>query len=158
MIDLEKMAKVFKCSEPIFVVSDSTSNELNFVLKNRYDPKIENPDNDPILAVLANNWGEFLDKSHGKFEASVNVDHAYRNMVSHIRDYVLTGTSVKNPKQSKLYKWLRNGDFARHLPTTDGFIAMFKYIRVNQLKGRLTIEHETNVLMILHLMMEKYDK
>jgi hypothetical protein len=155
MNELDKIASTFGQSEPVFVITseDSSHSELRFTVKNKYEPSLTD---DPLYNLIAGTFSEYLDKGRKRFEGSVSTDRAYASLIQYIRATILNYSPLKNPKQSKLYKWLGEYNPA-YKDSSEGFIALYRYI-VNSGIGDTrdhTNPHAKNVIAILELMKEK---
>ena len=155
MSELDDIAATFGSSEPVYVVTLDNRGDLDFTVKNQYSPKRTD---DPVQALLVEGWREWLDKSSGRFMVSVNIEGAYNRIVETVEQVMVNSSALKNPKQSRLYKWLQtpgryNG------PTSEGFIALYRYIMDNGIKENRnnTNPYAKNVIAILELMREKYE-
>lgn len=154
---LKQVAKQFDVSKPIFVAKvDENDSTVEFQLKEEYRPKASQYA-DPVAKLLASKYQENYDKTLKRFVHSFNYEHIYKDIMKDIQLFYVEHTTLKNPKQSKLYKWL---DLAytnemKH-PASEGFIALYRYIHGNGGIGNnnMTVE---NVLAILELMKEKYE-
>ena len=153
MSELDNIAATFGVSEPIFHVRADSRGDLSFDIKTQYKPE---KTDDPVQSLLVDNWRESLDK-HGRcFKKHVNVEIAYREMVDTVRETMLQCSQLKNPKQSTLYKWLREIPLVYNGPLSVGFIALYRYIRNEDITDDRS-PHAKNVIAILELMKEKYE-
>jgi len=154
---LKEVAKQFDVSKPLFVaIVDEDDGSIQFQLKEVYRP---NPKAfaDPIAKLLCHKYQETFDKDLKRFVHSFNFEYAYKDIMKDITLFYIEHTNLKNPKQSRLYKWLDLSytNDMRH-PASEGFIALYRYIHGNGGIGSndMTVE---NVLAILELMKEKYE-
>jgi len=156
MTELDDIAAKFGTSEPVFKVSLDSSGKLRFEVKNEYKPQ---ESDDPVYTLIASTFSEHLDKHSKRFEARVDIERAYANIINHIRQVVVNASPLKNPKQSKLYKWLCERDPVYHNPSSAGFIALYRYVVANGIEEIRddTNPHAKNVIAILELMREKYE-
>ena len=158
MRELATIADTFGTSEPIFVISLDNSGDLDFKVKNKYVPPKDH--DDPVVAAVANVYTETLDKRAQRFISSIDTRKAYGNMIRVIRDIVLNANPLKNPKQSRLFKWLCDGNtMYNNSQCSDGFVALYRYIcSVDIVHTRShTDPHAMNVIAILELMRKKYE-
>lgn len=157
MKELDDMAATFGVSEPVFTISvHSGSGDLQFDVKNEYRPA---ESMDPVYNLMAGTYSERLAKEQRRFEANVDTNMVYDRIVDTIRRVVVNASPLKNPRQSKLYKWLCERDPMYNNPSTVGFIALYRYIIAEHLQDAVDSEnpHAKNVLAVLELMREKYE-
>ena len=152
MTELDEIVETFGVSEPVFKIVATAYGELEFKVKNEYTPPVGD---EPVSTLLATYYRESLDKYNRCFEKAVNVEGAYSNITSTIRQFALNASPLKNPKQSKLYKWLCSRDITHKNPSAPGFIMLYRYIITHNIGT--TGPHAKNVIAILELMREKYE-
>ncbi len=161
MTELETLAKRFKVSQPVFKITTADSGQaLIFNTKDPYDCRSELTD-DPIEELLANRYAENLNMREAKFEPYVDVQGAYRCIIQAFINFSIHSCKQKNPKQSKLYKWLNNIDpYRDNSQLSDGFVTLYRYAARNNQLGTIdgNDPHAINVLAILELMREKYEQ
>jgi hypothetical protein len=156
---LEEVAKQFGTSEPIFVAtfSGGDAEEINFELKNEYRPQ-PGLFQDPIAKLLASKYQERFDQKLKKFVHYFEFKSIYKtNIVGNIQKFYLEHTDLKNPKQSRLYKWLDTMDNQYNHPASEGFIGLYRYIVDSGGADKCGNASIQNVLAILELMKEKYE-
>ena len=156
MNELDTIAASFGTSEPVYKIKVDSRNNLEFIIKNKYMPP---KSNDPVERLLAAQWNEYLDKENRRMHRNVNIDSAYSRMLVVIGDVFINCSTLKNPKQSILYKWFNNLDMKYNGPLSVGFIALYRYIVNNGIeKTRDNANpHAKNVIAILELIREKYE-
>ena len=152
------IAAQFGVSKPIYTGNlDSDGTSIRFELKDQYDPSTELKDEgeDPIKSIIAKLYRESYSRSKRKFEHSFTPDDALNIILGDITKTYKEISPLKNPKQSRLFKWLHSVPRGiTNNPSTEGFIGLFRYIRATKLtKGD---SHAANVLAILEMMREKY--
>lgn len=154
---LKEVTKQFGVSKAVFIATvDENDSHISFDLKETYKPQPGHFD-DPIAKLLASKYQETFDKTLKKFVHSFNYEHIYKDIMKDITLFYVEHTDLKNPKQSRLYKWLALAytNEMKH-PASEGFIALYRYIHGQGGIGDndMTVE---NVLAILELMKEKYE-
>ena len=156
MTELDKIADSFGVSVPVFKITLDGSGDLRFDLKNKYQV----PDSeDPVYKLVAETYNESLNKNKRRFERSHDCARAFGGMMSTIRQVTINASPLKNPKQTRLYKWLSEYNSVYHNPSSVGFIALYRYIMNNGIEETRdnTNPHAKNVLAVLELMREKYE-
>ena len=156
MTELEQIAATFGVSEPVFKIKVDSRGDLEFDVKSEYRPA---PQTDPVAVLVAMQYSEHLNKEKRCFEKTVNIEGAYNRMINSIRQVTMNTLPLKNPKQSKLYKWLCECDPKYHNPTSVGFIALYRYIVSNSILETRdnTNPYAKNVIAVLELMREKHE-
>jgi hypothetical protein len=160
--DLNRLASEFSASKPVFKIElKYKATYIEFNLKDKYDPKQDATD-DPVSQLLASHWYENYDRDSRCFTPTVDTQKAYGVIVDKVTEFYVENSELKNPNQSKLYKWLRTqpGNQGYNCPTGDGFIALYRYINNNGLQEKcygVENEHVKNVIAILELMRNKYE-
>lgn len=156
---LKEVAKQFGVSRAVFECSfsnDEDATSLEFSLKESYKPHVSHFD-DPVAKLLATKYSETYDKTLRKFVHSFSYEQIYKEIMKTITLFYVEHTDLKNPKQSRLYKWLDLSytNEMKH-PAAEGFIALYRYIYNygEACNNSMTVE---NVLAILELMKEKYE-
>lgn len=163
MSELERIAETFSVSKPVFVSTLKWDDDtLEFELKDRHNPIDEN-ESDPVRALLAQHWSEVLDRRTLKYTPTVDVEKAFFELKRVVETFYLQNSPLKNPKQTKLYKWLSCNDLHvagyKH-PTVEGFIALFRYMHSEGLQNARSLSDDArvkNIIAILELMREKYE-
>jgi hypothetical protein len=154
---LKEVANQFGVSKAVFKAAFEEGNtHIEFELKEQYRPQPGHFD-DPIAKLLASKYQETFDKTLKRFVHNFSFENIYKDIMKDITLFYIEHTDLKNPKQSRLYKWLDLSytNQMKH-PASEGFIALYRYIHGNGGIGRnnMTVE---NVLAILELMREKYE-
>lgn len=147
---LEEMAKQFSVSEPVFTADLTYSGTcIDFRVKDPYKPNqlvLE----DPIAKLIAKRYQETL-----RGDCFVQVTHiqsVYNDIIDGIIHFYEMRAPLKNPTQSRLYKWLRSMEDRYNHPSAVGFIGLYRYIT-----RPMTADDVQNVLAILEMMREKYE-
>jgi len=158
MNELDAIAASFGVSEPVFKISlSSRGGDLIFDLKNTYQP----PDSDdPVYKLIVLTRNETLNKDKRRFESCNNSSSAYASIINTIRRVIVNTSPLKNPMQTKLYKWLCKHGYGYHNSQFAGFIALYRYVMNNGIQDTRdnTNPHAKNVLAILELMREKHER
>lgn len=149
----------FGVSEPTFcmTVGDHGS-YLTFDVKKRYKPTVTSED-DPLVILMADNYRESFEKDVKKFIVDVRESVIYELVLTEIIKFYEKNSGAKKPRQSKTYKWIASMVRGYHHPSSEGFIALYRYIERND-SFRFTADataHRNNVLAILEIMREKYE-
>jgi hypothetical protein len=157
--DLAELTRDLKTSKPVYDVRpygpDGTA--ISFVLKDKYSPDKTNI-LDPIASLVATYYDETLDIGRRRFVKRIDTKQVYRAIVGNIKDFYKMHATLKKPQTSLLYKWLDDMDTQYNHPSSEGFIALYRYIHNNGgIKG-CTAELISNVFAILELMKGKYEK
>jgi hypothetical protein len=157
MSELDDIAATFGVSEPVFTV-EIRNRDLHFNCKKQYTPYINS--NDPINVLVANYYYEHLNAHKGCYEATVSIERVYIDIVTMVRRVAINTSHLKNPKQSKLHKWLCTQYTGYHNEQSAGFIALYRYLMNNNLADcrDKNNPHAKNVIGILEMMREKYEK
>jgi hypothetical protein len=138
---LKLMTADFGHSEPVYEGQVSSDGRyISFILKDPYSP---NPSDyeDPVMKVLATHYRESTRNPYlGKivFKADVNIDRCIDAMTAYIYDFYIQKSPLKNPKQSRLYKWFNTIYNDR---ASEGFIHLYRYI-VNNVLEMMREKHE----------------
>ena len=88
----------------------------------------------------------------------MNLHGVFHGMVQAIKQLYLNTSPLKNPKQSKTYKWLCDLHTARYdCPSSVGLIGLYRYIMNNGIEDTRdkTNQHAKNVLAVLEVMKDK---
>jgi hypothetical protein len=151
-------------SEPVFV-GEIRDGDLVFVLKNEYDPKTADVDHsDPVANLVVSNYRESFDK-HGKCftKSDRAIEIAQREVFNFVKRAFVQASPLKNPQQSKLYKWFEFGKI-NSLERRQGLIALYRYVnahidkRTSRFDGGPDSVHAKNLVAILEKMKEKYEQ
>ena len=157
----EEIASKFGVSKAIFGVGLDTndSSRINIYVKNPYSPSIDiKADGDPLERLVASVYRERYDNVSMKFEHAFSGDDAYYTIISDMIKTYKEISPLKNPKQSKLFRWLHSVPKSiTNNPSAQGFIGLYRYIRTNRTHMRRGSEHASNVLAILEMMRHKYE-
>lgn len=166
MNELEKIAETFGQNRPIFEGRIAGS-DIVFTVKPEYayDPAAQDY-NDPIAAVMAAHYNQYLSVGEKRYHKHISLDSVYGQILGYFLKYVENSSELKNPRQTKLYKWLVKLEANQHSPVMPGFIALFRYSRSVhtfsdvESKGILRSDdpHVKNVIGILELMRAKYER
>jgi hypothetical protein len=155
MNEIATIADSLGSSKPIFKIIHKDG-DLRFNLKDRYSP----PDStDPVHQLVVSQYSESLDKVGKRYIPNVDTSYVYSIMKEKIQNVVKNCIPLKNPKQSKLYRWLYSGFPGYHEDASAIVISLYRYIVNNNLVGSTDAAnpHAKNVIGILELMREKYE-
>jgi hypothetical protein len=156
MNELTAIAMTFGVSEPVFTIRPS-GRELEFTVKNQYQIP---PSEDPVYNAVKHHCSERLNVGSRCFFSNVDVRYVWNGMVKTIRETFSNTSPLKNPKQSKLYKWLQDTDALYNNASCQvGFISLYRYVINNGVDGSRDHEnqHAKNLIAILELMKEKHE-
>lgn len=136
---------------------------IHFDLKERYDPRLE--EGDVVANLVAANYSEHFDKHNGRFEKQeACMENAARAMYVGIKKAFVNASPLKNPEQSKLYRWMEYDKIAGSLARREGMISLFRYVQANtdgeqfRFNGGSDNIHAKNLVAILEKMKEKYEQ
>lgn len=149
----ENIIKGLGNSEPVFEIYVSENGrEVKSDLISRYNPV--GTEKNPIEKVLFATFCEDFDKNTMKYrpEASMMISRARSEVMSAIIGFFEKNCGLKNPKQSKMYKFLTN---YRKLDEgqQEGFLYLYEYL---ELHGDQQ-QHIDNAMAILEAMRGKYE-
>src|SRR5208282_3542619 len=100
MNEFDRIAATFRTSEPVFNIT-VVGGHLEFTVKNPYKPI---KTNDPVQALMVDGWSEYLDMDSRCFKGNANLRNTYNHMFKTVEEVILNCSTLKNPKQSRLYK------------------------------------------------------
>jgi len=151
-------------SEPVFD-GQLRDGELIFTLKEQYDPATADVDHsDPIVKLVVGNYNESFDK-HGRRYVKNDraIEQAQRDVHIFIKRALVAAMPLKNPQQSKLYKWFEFGTI-NTLHKREGLISLYRYVdahfdkRTSRFNNGTDDVHAKNLVAILEKMKEKYEQ
>jgi hypothetical protein len=154
---LQNIAAQFSVSKPVFVAElEKDGSTVDFIVSS---VPVHDTDNikDPVAKLIADRFRQSFDTTSRQFVQTTHMPSIYSDIVDSISLFYEKHSSLKNPTQSRLYKWLHpmnNQD--RHV-ASEGFIALYRYIETKG--GMYTCGRDVvgNVLAILEIMREKYE-
>jgi hypothetical protein len=156
--EIEVITNSFGTSKPIFAGTFGANGKTHIIfnVKDRYNAVDHlDPNDDPIRALVAHNYYE--DYENGKFKVRVRADTVYKDVVQAVKEFYLKTSELKNPKQSKLFKWLNDAKRREYnYSLGGGFLALYRYTHGKAYKKG--DEQTLNVHAILELMMEKDER
>jgi hypothetical protein len=153
--ELQEIAKQFEVSKPIFEASlGYEGSRVEFTLKKTYRPNLAEF-SDPVAKLVARRYQEVFKSNEQRFVHNIQMDCVYGDVIDIIIAFYELNSNLKNPKQSKLYKFLSSTYIKYDHPSAEGFIALYRYIK-KPLFGSLP-DDKKNVLAILEMMREKYE-
>ena len=151
-------------SKPIFIGEIDTDGEgIRFKLMDsaKYEPSEEGI-TDPVELEVINCFRESFDTSSKTFKKDENFRGVYLNIFSKLLKIYEHNSPLKNPIQSKLYKWLYSVSRRDEAPWSEGIIVLYRYaqpfcgahIRFDE-KNK---QHAANVIAILEKIRDKYEQ
>jgi hypothetical protein len=153
----------FGNSEPIFRVNvDDHGDAVRFTPKTKYTPSSDGV-TDPVEIHMIRAYQESFDRDARRFEKDDIRPRVWSEMADFITLFYLNNSPLKNPKQSKLYKFLKilEGRY-NHESYADGVVSLYRYIKqnANTVSRRYNPDnvHAKNVLLILEKMKEAYER
>lgn len=154
---LEDVMSKFPTSKAIFTGQiDNDGFRVEFSLKEPYNPQTD-AIVDPIESTIARLYSERLNDSRRRMVHSVHLSSVYEDIVRDVMRLYEERSPLKNPTQSKVYKWMRDMKHDMHHPAAEGFIGIFRYMHTVDVKLLSNPDTMDNVLTILEMMMEKYE-
>lgn len=165
MKELHALIDRFEVSRPIFRLTVSAKNDnieanVGHPIE-RYRPVADQSNVLDILVVDC--YGEYFNISIGEFLIDKNhiAERAMSAIRSNIRMFLERNLEMKNPRQSKLYRWTYRG-----MPSTiefnDILVTLYKYIRsftdedMRASDGKIL--HVNNTIALMTAMEEKYSE
>jgi hypothetical protein len=152
---LQTISQQFTVSKPVFVAElEKDCSSVSFIVNS---VPYHNPDTlqDPVAKLIAKNFTQTFDMSRRCFVQSTHLGTVHCDIIDHISQFYEAVCTLKNPTQSKLYKWLRSMDNKYNHEASEGFIALYRYIRNSGARHDANVT--PNVLAILEMMREKYE-
>lgn len=157
---LEEFAQTFTTSRPIFqLTADEDRRTISFNESrpvHKYVPEYDS--DDVIQTIVAEHYKESFDVGSRTFV----VDHykianeAMEEIRRHLAVFLERNLEMKNPRQSKLYKW-----FGYEMPNTYEFnghlVSLYKYVRSftdSEMRGS-NVEHIKNAIAVMEAIKEK---
>jgi hypothetical protein len=167
MSELETIAATFQPSEPVFVAQYSVYDpqEIDFQVKfDRFSLINHDNDADVITTILAKYCRESYDHEVKCFISAIDLNAAYADIFYKVMVFYTLNSPLKNPKQTKLYKWLRSMSTLHEgykYPLSVAIIGLLRYIHKDK---ELTYNSKTpshprakSVIATLELIREKYE-
>ena len=161
MKSLEDRAKIFRVSEPIFKLKVSEDGTyLEFTLEDQYDPNSDVDTDDLIMRLLASAYSERLDRKSGEFHKEVDYNRVFVTAWNSVTQIIVNASPLKNPKQTKLYKYFNGRDPIYNNPDSSAILALYEYMIDKGITNSRdnTNSHVKNVLAVLELLREKYER
>jgi hypothetical protein len=161
---LQAIQDKFGVSEPVFrgeLSRDDT--EISFNVLKDYAPSKEGV-TDPVELLMIDGYGERFDARDGVFKKDDRCISVYRGLFGTLIKIYENNSPLKNPKQSKLSKWLYSACDKYNAEYAEGIISLYRYAHPftngtrnyrfeNQYK-----QHADNVIAILEKMRDKYER
>lgn len=153
-------------SKAVFVGKRNSSGDIEFETQAQYSPHDEDIERDAVSELILDNYTEHFDKHMGRFvKQSACINNATRHMYSAIKKAYINASPLKNPQQSKLWKWMDCDNMSRTLERREGLIALYRYVvgsvsdtRDFRFDGGPDNVHAKNLVAILEKMKEKYER
>lgn len=159
---LKEIHNKFGHSKAIFRKTHNDGKSITFECSGKYDPKSADLDHsDPAVKMMVECYSEYFDKQ-SLYEALDNSGRVLQNMFFAIKEAFLYASPLKNPQQSKLYKWLEFGTI-NHPNNREGIVALYRYMAKNtdssrRFEGGPNNPHAKNLVAILEKLKEKYER
>ena len=175
---IEDIVAGFGVSEPVFVgkvdVRDGRNAYIEFDLKHEYDPKTKETEDPLEIYIAENRYCENFSANLGIFRVTTNAYDISRDIEKSMLYIYEEYSPLKNPKQSKIYKWLRGLNGYRYKSRNNAIdllmIELFRYAATHatghhpsskirfQFKDEKNNPHVKNIIAILEKAREKYDR
>lgn len=138
--------------------------DILFQVKDEYDPTTAQINKeDPIESMMLGHYNELFVKHDNKFaKSSSMMEQTMKEIFMEIKSALINASPLKQPHQSKLYKWFEYGTI--NTPAMrEGMIALYRYIYKHtdedfRFKEGSENPHAKNVVAILEKMKEKYER
>lgn len=161
MSSLDVMFEKFGHSKAIFSAKKSSDGEIQFELKEAYDPSTVDLDKtDPVVKLLISNYHESFDRHDGCFKKGDSIRSTTNDMRISLRSALVNASPLKNPQQSKLYKW-----FVEYVYRIDEevLIALYRYVAQNSTDQFRFYDgsnnpHAKNLVAIVEKLRDKYER
>lgn len=159
--NLRKYAEHFSKSEPRFALRLSPSGStVNAVVADKYIPTPVS--SEPLAKLVCEKYKESFSMSRHEYDMSIDgiVDDTMREIRRIIISSVKVNLGMKNPRQSKLYRWLVNDMPKNNIEFNSGLILLYNYIKQNctdNFKAN-SLDHANNIILIVDSMRIKNEK
>jgi hypothetical protein len=159
---LLEYTKDFKVSRPIFYLQVAQSGGIidaqRSVFKYKPTPSVKD---DVVADLMCNVYTEHFNIERGAYEIDIYdiAERAARFIYAEIPKFIEQEMKLKNPKQSKLYKW------AYLIPKNNteldkGILLLYRYMHHSVYDDSIPATersaHAANIIALLEAMMEKY--
>lgn len=163
MTKLVELTENFQISRPVFCLQLDTSGRS--IRANTSHPKYmyrpEPITGDPLSELVCQNYRESFDVREGlftidKFEIA---NKAMRQIRDSISEFLEKNLEMRNPRQSKLYRWAYRNMPDNH-EFNDVLVMVYKYLRSFSDSSMKASDpnHINNGIAILEAIMEKYEQ
>lgn len=142
---LDEIAKKFNTTKPIFRVKIEDDGSLRFYPKEKFSLSAADFE-DPVDKLLTYYLSEHF--KDGKFVVHLESSGAYRELIENILTHYERESPLRNPTQSRLYKWVISVRADHDHPAGEGFIKLYRYMHSMP---------SSTFIAILELMREKYE-
>ncbi len=159
---LRLMYDKFGTSRAVFIGVKNDDGNIEFQATNHYDANSVDLDhNDPVVKRMVANYSETFNMQTKKFEKQSFDTIALRDIYNDIKNAFLSASPLKNPRMSKLYKWMYEN--IERLEYEEGMIALYRYVSTStgnsfRFKDGPDNPHAKNLVAILEKMREKYER
>lgn len=157
----------FRNSEPVFVAKNENRDMTDYVsfdVQNAYHPNDDLPPGDPLETIAINLWSESFDRSSFSFKTSDRLQESIRDSLElKIKKAFISASALKNPQQSKLYKFLC-GFRCDSLYKQELYVSLLRYIHPYiepskvQFHSGSDCPHAKNLVAILEKVKDKYER
>jgi hypothetical protein len=158
---LDEIVDGFGASLPIFRGELRDDGEtVEFTLKDPYEPEKGLLVEDPVLRLALEMRREQYNYRNQNFEDATESHHIYTHMVRALLSAFLHYSELKNPKQTKLFKWLQSMDDKYNHPSVEAFVSLYRYAATHSLAERnapKSSAHAKNMIAIMELIKDKYE-
>ena len=163
MKQVRDIVEKFSTSRPIFKLKvDEEGDDVSAYTASPIHQFIPEDRDCPVTQLVNNNYQERFTLSQKQY--TIDKQQIYRDSVSEIRSKIRTflykNLEMKNPSQSKVYKWAD-----RYMPQTEEFneivLSLYKYMSTfcgPDMRADRSNPHVKNTIALLEAMQEKYDK
>lgn len=147
-----------KNSKPVFKVALSAkANRIELLLIDKYRP--DELGDDPLSMIVREHFYEDWQSEYGRYKT--DTDRIYQKCKSDvkaaIKEFALYNSEMKNPAQTKLYKWLYRNQ-PDHGEYNETLLLIYKYLRTfcgSDMRGDTQV-NKRNGIALLEALMEKY--
>lgn len=162
---IDEVVSKIPTSKPIFVAQPS-DNDIYFELKDKQlvdTDSFTDPVDQLIAATVTETFEKNRDRKKSRFVRSCRTDGIFQKIGTVVIAVYEKHCGLKNPRQSRTYKWLYSACNSINDEQYNGIVALYRYIAKNtdvhsrRFDGQLDQAHANNVLAILEKMRNKYE-
>jgi len=162
---LIEMWNKFGSTKPVFKGTLSSDLvDISFEPIESYDPRsVDLNADDPVAQLMIDKYHEAFDIHKKCFVVSNNmIDAVASTMESQLKKAFINASPLRNPQQSKLYKWFSCSTMNTSAKR-EGLIALYRYVRNNTDKNfrfdnGSDNPHAQNLVAIVEKMRDKYEQ